>query len=175
MRKELTFLILGAIFLASCSADPGPDDVIISNDFENYVGWGCDNPSVTKEKAYSGKYAVKIDNGIEYGLGFAEALGKVTSRKPAVILVECYALLAKGSKGTLVVSIGAQGAAESTLWEGIALHREASHLDQWVKISKKLTVPEAVQFSDRISCHLWRAEGTNAPTYIDDLKITILE
>ena len=169
----LSFMSL--IGLVSCSGNRNTDDQVFSNDFENLIGWGCEHPSLTKDQAFSGRYAVKIDNNIENSLGFYQTLGEVTAKKPRVIKVECQAYLHKDSKGSLVVSIGAPGAPQAALWEAIPLHQEVSKYEQWVQISKAFKVPDSVQFSDKILCHLWRSEGTSSPTYIDDLKITVLE
>ncbi|MBX0292556.1 carbohydrate binding domain-containing protein [Hymenobacter sp. HSC-4F20] len=166
-------LLLG---LTACSTAPATEETghrVTYNDFEAVDGWGPAVPSLTTEKAHSGRFAVKVDNAVEYSLGYANLLGKASTARMRKLTVRGWARR-EGPDGsaTLVVQVTdpAQGN-QQLYWEPLHFAEQVKTPGQWEQISKEYTLPAGLQASHELKVYLWRNSAAQ-PAYLDDLTIT---
>jgi hypothetical protein len=177
MKKPFV-LFAGLLLCMSCSKsqeDLSEKNLITYNNFEAADGWGGTNPTLTKEKAHSGRYSIKIDPTNEYSYGFDNLLGKIASKKPKGLKVEAWAFVPSKQAGSakLVVHITKPTSGQQVIWEGIPLEN-VENFKEWTEVSKEIKLPANVEVSDRIQIYLWKAGATEA-VYIDDLKLSATE
>ncbi|MBC8082018.1 MAG: carbohydrate binding domain-containing protein [Hymenobacter sp.] len=174
--KKLLYAVL-ALGIASCGAKTTdtPANQLTSNDFESMDGWMGDNTpsSLTKEKAHSGRYAIKVDPGIEYGIGYTNLLGKLSASKIKKLKVHAWVNLPNGkSEAVLVTQVTDPGnpAAKPLLWDGLKVVDQVKASDKWVEVEKEITLPENITYTNKISIYLWRT-GVQETAFLDDLTI----
>src|SRR6478672_11379615 len=120
MVKIRIYLIALVLILNACSGKEDPKNIVAFNDFDALAEWGFENPSLTTERAHSGRYSVKIDNSVENGIGFNSILGKITTAKPKNLKVECWAYVPETARVLLVFSIDNE-ANNTVVWEATKL------------------------------------------------------
>ena len=169
-----TLFLLSLLLLVSCNQNS--DKILVENNFDGLQGWGLEHSSLTSERAHSGKYAVKVDAYLEYSLAFNQVLGTLSNKKPKKINVELWAYIpSENAKASFVCALADAKTNENKFWQGFNLVDKTSNYREWVKITKRLELPENIALSDKLTCYLWRPEPSNEVVFIDDLKITILE
>ena len=179
MKKLLHLMgALAALNLAGCGGstesviDP---NVLVDANFDTLAGWIPDamNGTLTREKAHSGNYALKVDGTHEYSLGYTAPLGNLSGTRIKKIKVSAWAFLVAGANASLVVTVGnpATPAEKPLMWEGLPLEKSASP-GKWVEISKVITLPKNILPTYTLGLYLWRTAGTQ-PVYLDDLRVTI--
>ena len=172
---KFTLLLTGLFLSVSCDRQSS-DKILVENDFDGLRGWGLEHASINSERAHSGKYSVKIDGGLEFGLTFNQILGTLTNKKPKQINVELWAYIpANTAKASFVVTLSKPESQEHQFYQSFNLVDKTKNYREWVKISKRLELPDDIQLSDKFGCYLWRSEPSEEVVYIDDLKITVLE
>ncbi|UOQ66037.1 hypothetical protein [Hymenobacter volaticus] len=175
MRKLLyTLLVIG---VASCGEKKAevPANQLAGNDFESIEGWMGDNTpnSLTKEKAHSGRYAIKVDPGVEYSMGYNNLLGKLSASRLRKIKVHAWVNLPNGkSDAVLVTSVADPNnpAAKPIVWEGLKLTDKVKSFNKWVEVEKEITLPDNVTYNNKMNVYLWRG-GAPETTFLDDLII----
>lgn len=178
--KKLFYLAL-AVSVISCDRQSEKISVnqLTSNNFEMVDGWMGDNthPSLTKEKAHSGVYAIKVGPGIEYSMGYNNKLSNLSVSKITKIKVRAWVNIPDGnSSSILVTSVEDTDSqpAESLLWTGLKLSDQVKTFNKWVEVEKTITFPPTVNYKHKIKVYLWRtpAQGT---ALLDDLVIEKVE
>jgi len=178
MKRTFIFLGVAASFaIVSCNTETNSPDpnVLVDANFDTLAGWIPESMSgtLTREKAHSGKYALKVDGTHEYSLGYIAPLGSLSGTRIKKIKVSAWAFLTANTSASLVVTVGnpATPAAKSLMWEGIPLEKSAIP-GKWVAVSKVIILPENILPTYTLGLYLWRTGGT-LPVYIDDLRVTI--
>ncbi|MBT9392997.1 carbohydrate binding domain-containing protein [Hymenobacter sp. NST-14] len=162
--------------LVSCSdskPEDLPENVITHNDFESMVGWAPANPSLTTVKAHSGRYSLKVDNGVEYGLGYAVPLVQASPTRLQKMTVSAWVLLvAKDAKANLVVEIkNPADDSQKIFWEALELGQEVKQINEWKKVEKTFTLPTTIEPTYELRVYLWRGEASE-PVFLDDMVIS---
>lgn len=163
--------------LAGCSKSDSEDDanLIAANNYESVVGWGCDVNSVTRDHAHSGHYAVKVDAGHEFGLGYGMPLGEATARKPHLVRVSGWAYKTDDkSNARLGLQIFDMVANKEVFGDGISYAEQVKDVNKWVHVSKDIKLPNVVNSTQHLRVFLWR-DGATSPAYLDDLRITLID
>lgn len=170
------YLILTGFFLLFSCNRHSPDKILVENNFDGLQGWGLEHASITSERAHSGKYSIKVDPNLEYSLAFNQILGTLTNKTPKQLKVEMWAYIpSENAKASFVCTLADPKSNENKFWQGFNLVDKTKDYREWVKITKRLELPENVTSSDKLNCYLWRPGPSEEVVYIDDLKITILE
>lgn len=164
-----------ASLLASCSDSTTAataENVLTHNDFESLEGWVPATPSLTTAKAHSGRYALKVDNGVEYALGYITPLANASPTRLKKLDVSAWTLVtAKGAEAKLVVEVrNPANAAQSVFWDAIDLSKEAKDLNKWVEVKKTFTLPETVEPTHELRIYMWRG-GSAVPVFLDDVVV----
>lgn len=172
--------LLGSLLacgLLSCGSPESSksDKELTSNDFESVNGWmnGAATPSLTKERAHSGVYAVKVDPTTEYSLGYNNQLGKLSAVRIAKVKIRAWVNLpTENTPVTLVVELKNPGEPKPALWESLDLLTEAKAkgLNQWIEVEKTVDLPASAAYTSQLGVYLWRGSSSQ-PAYLDDLQI----
>lgn len=178
--KKLLYVFLAA-GMASCGDKTAemPDNQLASNDFESLDGWIGDNsmPSLTKEKAHSGRYSVKVDPANEFSVGYSNLLGKLSTSRLRKIKIHAWVNIPNAtSQAVLVTQLTdpSSPTASTILWEGIKLSDQVKSYDKWVEVEKEIALPDKVTYANKIAVYLWRT-ATPGTAFIDDITITKVE
>lgn len=170
-----------ALLLGACSqTNEKPANQLTANDFESMDGWmgGTDgNPSVTKEKAHSGVYSVKVDPAIEYSAGYGNPLSKLSSSRLGKLKLRGWVFVPSDKDAPqLVVQLQNPGEEKPLLWEGLDLHKEAQAkgFNKWIELDHDVVIPPAATAASLIRVYLWRANSPE-PVYLDDLQLDRVE
>jgi len=169
-----TFSMLGlGLLLGGCAkSDTEDKDVLTSNDFDHLDGWVGDVASLTRDKAHSGAYSVVVKPGIEYGLGYNNPLGRLSTTRPDKMRISAW-IMRTGDQNAakLVMEIKDPAGVAKPFWEALDLSKEAPKLNEWQHIEHVITVPPTVSATSRIMVYMWGA-GAGQPTYLDDLTLS---
>lgn len=172
-----SFVALITVGLAGCgSADTKNDpNLLVSTDFETLSGWlpEAQDATLTREKAHSGTYAIKVDAAHEYSLGYHAQLGRLHDTRIKKIKVSAWAFVPAGGSASLVTTVGNPVAPNDKplLWEAIELGK-SNAFGKWVEVSKVLTIPETAAATSTLGLYLWRTGGSQT-VYLDDLRVTL--
>jgi hypothetical protein len=175
MKNVLCGLL--AFGLLSCGSHESgkPDNELASNDFESLDGWmnGVTSPSLTKEKAHSGVYSVKVDPSIDYSFGYSNQLGRVSAERVTKVKLHAWVNLPnENTPVTLVLELKNPGDPKPVLWDGLDLLKEAKAkgVNKWIEVEKTVDLPESAAFTSQLGVSMWRGSSTQ-PAYLDDLQI----
>ena len=179
-RGRLLATLLGGVGLlaASCTKSDTEADskALVRNDFENLSGWlgTAPQPSLTRERAHSGQYSLKVDANTEYSLGYASTLGQMSDVRITKIKVDAWVLAPSADAGGfLVTHVGdAPPATKPMLSDGFDVVQAAQKYGEWAHVSKVIDIPTQADANTNFGIYLWRNKG-NATTYVDDLVITV--
>lgn len=179
LRHPLAFLtVLGLVAAAGCSK---PETVatdgkqLTFNDFEAVAGWIPNTETISRERAHSGSYSVKVGPENEFGMGYRMVLEKIIDHRPHKIRVEGWGYMTDiTSTANLGFQIFDEAAGKEIFGDGIP-YADAVHTPgKWIKISKDIVLPNTVTGNQQLRVFLWRA-GATTPAYIDDLRISEVE
>lgn len=174
MKKLLYALTAFGMVACGKGGNDIPANQLASNDFESLDGWIGDQPitSLTKEKAHSGRYSIKVDPNIEYSLGFNMLLGKLSTSKLKKIKIHAWVNVPNAKSAVVLVTQITNPADNNKqlLWEGVNMGNEVKTLNKWVEIEKTITVPDNATYNDKLGVYLWRTSSPET-IYLDDLTI----
>lgn len=176
--KKIAYAFL-ALALAGCNdeAAQAPAGQITFNDFEAVDGWstGVPVPSLTKEKAHSGTYAIRVAPGLDYSTGYNNLLGKISTTRLRKVKVQAWVFVSNPqSTAVLVTQIHSVEQSKDLLWDGLDVTKAAKETNKWVQIEKEVVLPETATYTNQLLVYLWR-NGSAQPTYLDDLRISRVE
>lgn len=179
MKKILySIATVAALGMVSCSksSDATDANTLVSNDFETLAGWLPDVPksaTLTREKAHSGHYSLKVDAAHEYSLGFSAVLGQLHETRINKIKVSAWVFLpAADAQAALVTAVTDPAAPDKPLlWESLDLSL-GKKVGKWAQVSKVITLPATTAPTNALGLYLWRTSG-NQPVYLDDLVVTV--
>lgn len=176
--KKIAYAAL-ALFLASCADDAAkaPADQISFNDFEAVEGWsaGAPVPSLTKERAHSGAFAVRVGSGVDFSLGYNNVLGKISSTRLRKIKVQAWVFVPSAQADCILVTqLHSNEQNKDILWDGLNITKMAKEVNKWVLVEKEITLPETATYTNQLLVYLWRSASPQ-PTYLDDLRISRVE
>jgi hypothetical protein len=158
--------------VSSCSTKHStPENLLTSNDFESLDGWGVESPSLTREKAHSGQYSIKIQKGIVFSLTYKNLLGKLSSTKIKRVHVKAYVLMSKPAGASLAVQLMKTAADGADFNEGISLGDFVKKPNVWVKVEKSFDLPAAASPTNQMRVYMWGDTGDSI-VYLDDLEVT---
>ncbi len=179
MRKLLYLLSVATIAACGDKNEVPSAKQLASNDFEAVEGWMGDNTpsSLTKEKAHSGRYASKVDPGVEYSIGYNNLLGNLSASRLQKIKVQGWVNLPSAESGAMLVASitdPANPTAKPIMWEGVKLTEQVKSFNEWVKVEKEFTLPDNITYANKISIYMWRT-GNPEAAFLDDLVIEKVE
>lgn len=177
MKKIVSAALL--LGLTACAEVPpqAPANQLAFNDFEGLDGWTGDLalPSLTKEHAHSGAYAVRVADGLEFSLGYRTVLRKLGDNKLRKIKVQAWVYVPSPKASCMLVTeVRNKGEDKTALWDGIRLTDVAKVQNRWVRVEKEIVLPATATPESQLQVYLWRSTSPQ-PTYLDDLRISRVE
>lgn len=170
-------LALPLALLAACGGDnttATDKDVLMKCDYDTLVGWLPDSNVLTKEKAHSGIYSVKVDANREFSLGYSSLLGQLSSTRIKGVHVDGWAFLTdKNSTASISVEL-------KDVTTGNIISRQyieygkLTQYGKWTPISGDFIFPANATYTSQLVIYLWRATATT-PAYLDDLRISAIK
>lgn len=162
--------------LSGCSSTETtelPKNLVSHNDFESVEGWMPAPPSLTTEKAHSGRFSLRVGGNTDYSLTYTNSLSNVSPTRLQKLDVSGWAMLpAKGSTAKLVVEIkNPADATQGVFWETIDLPEQVKELNKWTEVKKSFTMPATLEPTYELRVYLWRG-ASPTPAFLDDLIIT---
>lgn len=167
-----TLLCAGLVSCSESGTEATPENLISRNDFEAIEGWGPATPSLTTAKAHSGRYSIKVDSGVEYGMSYITPLSKASPSRLQKLEVSAWAMLTgKEGNANLVVEVkNPADDSQKIFWESLEIGKESKSLNKWQEVRKIFTLPANVEPTHELRVYLWRA-GATQPVYLDDVTI----
>jgi len=146
------------------------------NDFDSLAGWlgMTPPPSLTREKAHSGTYSIKVDSNTEYSIGYTKPLGQMSAARVTKLRLEAWVWVPSPASSALLVSTLAEPGAKPLSWNGFDVAKAVTKYSEWVHVSKVIDVPAAATINTLFNIYLWRATAPQ-PIYLDDLKISAVK
>lgn len=181
-REMLRRLLpLGLGLTVACSASTDTDGtVLLTQDVEGIVGWNNvraseqDADPITTNPAHSGKYALRVGPGLEYGLTFKQLLGNLTQKRPVALALSYWCLASEeDTKATVVLALERPSTGKLMVHHATPLKEFVKTTGVWTLVTERVQVPAEVEFSDQLTLYPWRGASATA-TYFDDLEIRAL-
>ncbi|MBG8554412.1 hypothetical protein [Hymenobacter guriensis] len=170
--SRLLFPALVAALAACRPAAPAAEEPLVHTDFDSLVGWVPDAATLRTEQAHSGSYAVRVDEGHEFGLTCNRMLGEASSRRLLGVHVEAWAYRTGEAGGARLGIIVSDPTTNTNVVDaGVDLEAQLPKPGQWYRVQEDITFPPTVQYQHRLTTFLWRS-AASAPVYLDDLTIT---
>ncbi|MBC8082019.1 MAG: carbohydrate binding domain-containing protein [Hymenobacter sp.] len=165
--------------LSACSSGPGQGqwvgDYITTNDFESVLGWGADAVSLTLDHAHSGRHAVQVGPGHEYGLTYNLPLGQASVHQLTGVEMEAWVYVPSAqASGALALQIIDASNGKVTHAEYFTLTEQVQEYGEWRPVRKRFMLPTGLSNDLHLRMYLWRNNSPEA-VYLDDLRVKALE
>lgn len=141
--------------------------VLIDTSFEELEGWLSETPSLTRERAHTGHYSVKVDPSTEFSLTYINQLYRLSPKRFDKVRLTAWGQLTAPGAAAIVFQI-TRADQTTVFYEKI----DVKEVNDWGRIDKVLTMPAVLDPADQVKIYLWRATAT-APAYLDDLTLTV--
>ncbi|MDJ0364271.1 carbohydrate binding domain-containing protein [Hymenobacter sp. H14-R3] len=179
--------LVGLASLGACSSkddahdttDTTIDDKTITfNNFEAGPGWSNDPNRndvalVTKSRAHSGQYALKVDKDHAFSLTFEMPLGQISNSKFKTVHLDAWVYMPSAqATGTIGLQIIQPQGNESIGGGDLKFSDVVKTYGEWVKVSKDFTMPDNITAANRLRLFMWRA-GASDEVFLDDVKLSI--
>lgn len=162
----------GLLVLAGCAPRAGEGSVLLRNDFEQLAGWGPAEAFLTTEQAHSGRYALRVPAGKEYGGGYRARLQDICAFVPTRLRLQSWVYLPSGrTRAThLVVQVLCHGR-RPDIWQSLQVDLVVQRYQKWERVFKAIRLPAGLEPSDELQLYVWHVDPTGEPTYFDDLTV----
>ena len=176
--KKYSYLALALAMLAGCgdkNASNRPENLLTGNDFEQMEGWNGEAalPSLTKDKAHSGSYSMRVGPGVDYSNGFIGSLGKLSSTRVNKIQVKAWVFVPAGATAAALVTQlmdPAQANGKPLMYDALPLDKAVKARNEWAEVEKTITLPANASPNFKLYVYLWSGGSPNV-AYIDDVQL----
>ncbi|SMB93516.1 Carbohydrate-binding CenC domain protein [Hymenobacter roseosalivarius DSM 11622] len=172
--RHLAIGLALVLLTTACSQNAGEKNsaagtgrVLVDTSFEDLEGWIPENPSLTQEKAHTGRYSIKIDPGTEFSLTYINQLYRLSPKRFNTVRLTAWGQLTAPGAAAVVFQI-TRADQTTAFYEKI----DIKEVNEWGQINKVLTMPAVLNPADQVKIYLWRATAT-APAYLDDLTLSV--
>jgi hypothetical protein len=171
--RSLAYSALPLLLAASaCSSGSSkPKNQLFSNDFESLTGWTSEHPSLTRERAHSGEYSIKIQKGIDYSLTYRNLLGKMAPNRIDKVRIKAFVYVTKPTKASLAVQlVNSATDGTSVFNQAIDLGSKVKKEGEWTEINEVVDLPASAEPGNELRVYTWGASGDET-VYLDDLQV----
>ncbi len=148
-------------------------NVLLTNGFEQNIGWGGPQPSLTTAKAHTGQVAVLASPEVPFGYTYARTLDALgLGKSPRPLELTAWALrTAAGSTARLVVQLDTSPTDEKQVfYAALPLAEAVPTFGEWHQVRLPLELPATAAGSNQLKIYLWNDKGTS-PSYLDDVVL----
>lgn len=174
-RSLLVVCLLGLLTTCTSDADKQNVDQLIFNDFEKFSGWLPATSSLTMERAHSGQWSIKTDQNNEYSLTYSNSLAAVSAKRFTKVRLSGWVYLTQLNSVTINLKIVRSTEDDAVVFfQQVDLSESVSKPNQWIKVSRDISLPAEITADNVLLFYMWRASSTS-PTYLDDLELTAIQ
>lgn len=176
--RRLAGLSAASLLLTNCTSQPENlgKNVLMHNGFDELAGWLgiAPQPTLTNEKAHSGRYSIKVDANNEYSISYTKPLGQLSEARVAKFKVDAWVWAPSANDKALLVSTFGETGSKPLSWVGFDVVKASPTYGQWTQVSEIIEVPATSTANTLFTIFLWRINATQ-PTYLDDLTISAVQ
>ncbi len=146
---------------------------LLTNGFEQNIGWGGTQPSLTTAKAHTGQAAVLASPEVPFSYTYARTLDALSpGAVPHQLELSAWALrTAGGSTARLVVQLDTSPTDEKQVfYTALPLAEAVPTFGEWHQVRLPVALPASAIGSNQLKIYLWNDKGTS-PTYLDDVVL----
>ncbi|NOT36545.1 MAG: hypothetical protein HOP11_04150 [Saprospiraceae bacterium] len=125
------------------------------------------NPTVTREKSYTGKSSSKTGNGNDFSVGFNIPIKQLPDSVKKLI-VDFYIFMDDNNTEAKLV-FETNGTDPYKFYDSYKVIYITKEINKWTKLHYEYTLPELFNKSDFIKVYIWNTSKTNV--YVDDLNL----
>jgi hypothetical protein len=180
MRFLRLSLLLSAVALlamaTACGSRPDASPAaaaLMTCGFEQNVGWGGPQPSLTNAKAHTGQVAILASPEVPFSYTYARTLDALgLGAPPRQLELSAWALrTASGSTARLVVQLDTSPSDEKQVfYAALPLAEAVPTFGEWRQVRLPIDLPVSAVGSNQLKVYLWNDKGTS-PTYLDDVVL----
>lgn len=165
--------------LAGCQPRDGRPEtkqrVLMHTSFEELVGWAPElPPTLTTEKAHSGKYALRVDGQHPYSPSFRTELAQLVTHRPRRFTLSAWVWVPSfKDDAVFVMAISDPGNPDHPVYSKNLFMTTSGPFGAWKQVSRDFDLPINVYSKSLITIYLWNS-GASAPVYADDVQLTEL-
>ncbi|MBO3271899.1 hypothetical protein [Hymenobacter defluvii] len=163
--------------MTACKSRPAHQDdvheyVILDEDFEQLGSWLTEPaPTLTKERAHSGRYAVKVDKEHPYSITYRLTLNKAFKTRPHRVRLSAWVWVARSSdQAQLVFSLNSPTSNTPPIFTTRIYIGDNWPFKRWVHLSRDIDLPPEFSSESQIVIYLWHCAAQN-PVFADDWKL----
>ncbi|UOQ98179.1 hypothetical protein MUN81_01490 [Hymenobacter sp. 5317J-9] len=180
IRKNAPVWILllgGLLAAASCHPRDGRHAVVprelMHTSFEE-LGWLPEAPpSLTPDKAHTGKYSVRVDDSNQYSLTYHSELGLLCHHKPRRFTLSAWVWVPSvKDDAELIFSLSNPGQPDPVLHKSLYL-TDSGPFEAWKFVSRDFDLPPSISTKSVLAIYLWKGRAQE-PVYADDIRLTEL-
>jgi len=146
---------------------------LLTTGFEQNIGWGGPQPSLTTAKAHTGQVAMLASPEVPFSYTYARPLDALgLGAAPRQLELSAWALrTAAGSTARLVVQLDTSPTDEKQVfYAALPLAEAVPTFGEWRQVRLPLALPAGAVGSNQLKIYLWNDKGTS-PTYLDDVVL----
>ncbi|TGE05492.1 hypothetical protein [Hymenobacter fodinae] len=175
--KRLSYVAAFALLTACASGEEKKVDpkVLTSTSFEELAGWGgLDTGLLTKTRAHTGQYCIKVDNTHEFSLTYDVVLGEMSPRKVKKINLHAWVLLPTDRTNAILgIQVVDPANGQPVFGDGVKMETIKKY-NKWVEIDKDFELPETIQPTHHLKLFLYRDAAFDS-VYADDITLKIVD
>lgn len=180
MRGGMWVMSSALAALSSCTGAPARPEVrervMVSSSFENILGFAEQvPPSLTTEKAHTGRYAVRVDAQNQYSLTYHGTLGQLCTTKPRKFIFSAWVWVPRPEdEATLILALTSPDDPEHPLLHKNVYLTDRGPYGKWKQVRREIDVPGTVNRNTRLALYLWNGTAQQ-PVYADDWQLAELK
>lgn len=173
MKRVLLALPLAV--LAACGGDSTANnkDVLMKSDFDALNGWLPDRAALTRDKAHSGAYSIKVEPGRDFSLNYLAQLGQLSGSRIRGVRFDGWVFLTDKNAKAQLAFVTKEAPDGKDIEATYFNYDTVNEYGKWVAVSKEIIFPATTNYNSALLVYLWRA-GATSPAYLDDVQLTAL-
>ncbi|WP_375416339.1 hypothetical protein [uncultured Hymenobacter sp.] len=168
----------GLLALAACQPRAGRQDVrewvVFAEDFEHLAGWLPPDPTLTTERAHSGRYAVKVDKEHPFSITYRLTLGEKFMQRPRLMRLSAWVWVTGPDEAAELVLVGNSPDAPPNAPPQVTSQLFLSDYwpyKRWTYISRDVPLPPEVSARTGLVVYVWHNAAKDA-VFTDDWQLT---
>lgn len=148
---------------------------LMHTSFEELLGWlPALPPTLTTEKAHTGKYALRVDAHNAYSLTYRATLGSLCSHRPRRLTLGAWVWVPNRQQDVIIVVAlnNPNDPDHPALTKQLYLN-DSGPFGEWKYVSRDLDLPLGTHSNAQLVIYLWNKDASE-PVYADDFRLTEL-
>jgi hypothetical protein len=173
MKRLLYTLPLALLLGCGGSNSADNKDVVMKCDFDQLNGWLPDRNALTRDKAHSGAYSIKVEQGRDFSLNYLMQLGQLSNSRIRGVRFDGWVFLTDKNSTANIAFVSKESVEGKDLTTEYLGYDSVKEYGKWVAVSKEIIFPPNTNFNSALLIYLWRG-GATTPAYLDDVQLTAI-